>query len=361
MVAIAVGEQLHAQLTAMNQYNRYQLYTIKASAPEDILKEVRQLSGCSHVVMDLSQYSFEDDLSFYAQLADTTRVILLAQDIDPYSLVVRDFYSLGITDVITTNGEQLQKMVNDILLRDGANVRDASADAPAENEPAPIPAAGQRKVYASTRKSAGTHTIAFAGAGPRIGTTTQLLQTVWYLKSLYHKVAIVDLSAGSRMADCCGEQLQKLGEGRHLVSDTPLYTDIRALTQAKSQYDYLVFDYGRFDDIRDTVSFAEKDTQVIVCGMKPQEETYLSNVFDSDPGCYWYLFSFCPASQRNNVRLGMVDSASHTIFAAHAPDYWKYCGEDALYRQITGTGQKSERSTPPRGGLINRVLGGRRK
>jgi hypothetical protein len=279
MIAIIAEEAMFLQLEKMNQYNRYDFYTVKATALSEILNEIDHLSSCSHVIVDLGFFGdSQDSQQLLEKLVETHIIIVLASGLSPYDVVVRDFYNMGITFVVTSTGESALRQLNTFLLDTytaGSHLPENSAAAQATaakdntDKNAHDQTINLKASKIKTKQMEGVITIAFAGAGPRIGTTTQVLQTAWYLNSLMYKVAIVDLSS-------C-EWLQKIEDvpgcserenGEYHVQGFPWYTDIRKIARLRTMFDYILFDYGSFGEIKDTLSFAEKDVQVIVCGIK---------------------------------------------------------------------------------------------
>ena len=336
MIVIVARPETLAALEAMNQVGRYLFYPVKAIAPDEIVNEIQRLAECSHIVVELAMFETEDSTILLEPLAGEYEVVVLAGELNPYDVVIRDYYSMGITHVITATGADMQKQLNELLYASGQAIQVSPAEPigpvpAADTGDSPSQAAGQH-VASSSEKA---HTIAFAGGGPRIGTTTQVFQTAWFLKSMYHTVAIVDFTPHAWM-QLDNINCRQLAEGQYLVHGLHWYTDIRRIARLRNEYKYLLFDYGEFASIADTVSFAEKDVQVIVAGTKPQEEQHLRAAFESDAGNYWYLFSFVGDNVKQVVRKQMADSAGKTVFARYSPDYYHYCGDDPLYSALVG-------------------------
>ena len=124
-----------------------------------------------------------------------------------------------------------------------------------------------------------TITIAVAGVQSRIGTTTQAMQIVGYLKIMGYTVAYVDLTEKLYL-----EQIQKLYKGVSIKEGGKgiLYNDIEmysSISELKGEtYDFLVKDYGNMKENFNRVSYLEQDIQIICCGAKPNEMLRLLKV-----------------------------------------------------------------------------------
>lgn len=340
MIAVMVSDKTYTLLQEMNQYERYEFYRIKATEQNAILNELEQLAEYSHAIVELAALNdlVTDDL--LNGLTAKACVILLATELSPYDVVVRDFYGKGITDVITTSGTPMLKEINDRLLKDGA--QSSTARFPSDTPTPPLPDTEKRTEAPPTHSRPAisnqrAYTIAFAGAGNRIGTSTQVFQTALFLKSMYHTVAIIDMSDSGWLADCADEPGIRMEDGYYLVHGIPYYTTNRAISILLRKYTHLVFDYGNFCEIRDIVSFTEKDTHSVVCGYKPWERNYLNSVFENDDGTIQYIFSFVPTSLEPTILLAMKECDRRTYFAPYTPDNWKYCGADHIYQALTKT------------------------
>lgn len=380
MIATVTSDAVFAQLEEMNQVGRYRYYRAKATDSIGVCTELDRLAAFSHVIVELAILDSSSDMMLQ-WLLNKSNVIVLAGHLKPYDVVVRDFYGMGITDVVTVKDEAMQKQLNEILLRDGAQEDspppiaspvEHTPSPPAEiepekiiriapprrepvehaNEPPAAPAAIPTPTAPSYIKppTSKAQTIAFAGGGFRIGTTTQVFQTALYLMSMYHKPAIVDLSNNDW--DMMYEEdyeIEKHSATQYTVHGIPLYVGGRQIARLKGEYDVLLFDYGAFEDITDPVSFMEKDAAVIVCGFKAPERQTLIPIFESDPGNFLYLFTFVPDYQHEIVRNAMSDARVNTHFAGYTPDMWKYGGNDGLYSRISGAGSKAAQPKKQRG------------
>lgn len=179
-------------------------------------------------------------------------------------------------------------------------------------------------------------TVAVAGGGPRIGTTTQAMQLLLYLSAQNYRCAYVDMQQADQMRQYLTvyDNCERLGPHEYTIQGLHFLSTGKLLMQARMEYDYLICDYGDYGQIIDTVSFWEKDIKVLVAGVKPWESDRLSQAFDDDDGSLHYIFSFVARADEADVRNQMGESAPHTQFAPYAPDQFSYCGDDEFYAKI---------------------------
>lgn len=178
-------------------------------------------------------------------------------------------------------------------------------------------------------------TIAFAGAGTRIGTTTQALQLLMYLRTQNHSAALVEMHGENRLQLYSGvySNAEIITKTSFKINGNILITNSADLQAVKSEYEYLILDYGEYGRC-DTHSFLQNDIKIICAGIKPWETSSLGEVFADEDGTLRYLFSFVPATDEATVLEQMESSASKTFFAGFSPDMFQYCGNDATYESL---------------------------
>ena len=177
-------------------------------------------------------------------------------------------------------------------------------------------------------------TIAIAGAGSRIGTTTQALQILMYLRMQHKAVALVEMHSHSCLEsyasvysdavlekDCC------------IINGNQLYFSDDSLSAIQKEYEYLVLDFGDFQSCK-LDAFMQSDIRVISCGIKPWETEKINNTFRDNDGTFRYLFSFVPVSDEKDVSAQMEEYSKYTFFAPYSPDMFQYNGKDDLYAAL---------------------------
>lgn len=365
MVAAIVTNETYAILEEINRRKLFELEKLSVSnafAAQRKVEKSKQTYEQIVVEVDAIRHGNVEaviDLIERLKTTTTATIIVLAQDYDREGSVVKDIVSIGIeqNNVITSSGLWLKKEVQRLLQPKGleacetyqapATVQEiVPAATPIEEQhpqaPAQVNRAAAKKCLLPkppiAQPAAKAITIAFAGAGNRIGTTTQAMQMFLFLVAAGYKAALIEmsdksvLSAYSANPEFCPEHYK--------VKGLDLFRTRNSLLHAKNEFQYLVLDYGSFTEISDATSFLEKDYKIICTGVKPQESAQLEPVFAADDGSLMYCFSFVPDVDKAEIEELLKDRKIY--FAGVAFDYWTYCGEDDTYRTLLDLNSNTE-------------------
>ena len=176
--------------------------------------------------------------------------------------------------------------------------------------------------------------IGVAGSQSRIGTTTQAIQLCKYLLFKGYTAAYVELNDSLFIKGLKDWIAVKEGKGCIQYGSLELYYDLSVLPEIKKQYQYLVYDYGRYTG-RDfnKLSFLEKDKKIFVCGASSSELDETVKLLKSDfyTDCE-FIFSFVPEGDQKDIRK-MIADGRRASFAPWTPDPFVYKGID-LYEDI---------------------------
>lgn len=261
--------------------------------------------------------------------------------------------------IVQSHGAELKRVLNAMLCADGIIRTEpepqkvtAADPVPDPQEPPPSPpipvevtppsqvgreAAQAQLVLPKPKIERSATCIAVAGAGHRIGTTTQAMQICLYVKALGYKAAIIEMAASALTGYTQISDDAVLFDEHHFrVEGTDVYNDRTCILDAKSQYDYLILDYGCFAELTEPADYLRNDILVAVCGAKPSEVELAADVLRVDNGTIHYIFSFVPQRDRPDVLASMEQYGERTYFAGWTPDYFLYSGNDELYGKITG-------------------------
>ena len=375
-VAVIATDETMQQLQDMNLRGRFDLERLTEKTINALQKKIeKNATQYTHLILEVAAIRHSDvgaaiDLLERLQKTTAARLIVLMQDYAPDSGAVQDVQSIGIKDVLTDKPLWLRKRLQEILYEEPGQKAGTSCPSfcvvPEKDEPdevtgppgkePPAPAVLTQS-YADVPPSAITRqeakkfllpkrpisqpttnaiTVAFAGAGSRIGTTTQAVQMLLFLAANGYTAALVEMSDRSVLSEYLASP--ELCPEHYKVRGLDFYRTRGSLLAAKRQYQYVVLDYGEFESIPDITSFMEKDFKVICSGVKPQESTRLAPVFEADDGSLMYCFSFVPTADAAEVRELM--KGRKIYFAPSAPDYWSYTGEDEIYQTLLDLNKK---------------------
>lgn len=293
----------------------------------------------------------------------TGKTIVVTEGIAGSSSFMRDVCEMYPKEqIVQSHGAELKRVLNAMLCADGivrtepeaqesamAAAAAAPVQEPQEAPSPPIPvevtppsqvgreAAQAQLVLPKPKIERSATCIAVAGAGHRIGTTTQTMQICLYVKALGYKAAVIEMAASALTGYTQISDDAVLFDEHHFrVEGTDVYNDRTCILDAKSQYDYLILDYGCFADMADPADYLRNDILVAVCGAKPSEVDQAAEVLRVDNGTIHYIFSFVPQRDRPDVMASMEQYGERTYFAGWTPDYFLYSANDDLYGKITG-------------------------
>ena len=346
ITGVIAREEHWKTIQALNFRGEHDIRRITAGSPNAAQRELEG-NGEYNIAVSLVE-----------RLKKSVPQLQLALIMDGYtsnSLVVRDIKSIGVEEdhIIFGGGAKLKQQIN-YILHETVQRKENEIDSPEEVKQIPqqLPPAGTITPPSQIdRQSAKSMmipkqpvrsdipravTIAVAGAGPRMGTTTQAMQILNYLSTMEYKVAFVEMSGQRHMGQYLGilDKSEALDDAHFTLMGNHFYNDAKGLITARSQFDYVVCDYGVYNDIPDITSFFEKDVKIVCCGAKPWESPWLEPAFGDDDGTLRYIFSFVQKSDEAMVRDQMGDEAKNTYFAPYAPDFFRYCGADEIYERI---------------------------
>lgn len=372
-ILIITTDEKYRKITDLDYKKEYDFERILKPKKRNIVTELeKRAEEHNDLIIDfegIDKCTIDDFFDIVSRLKNTTQynIIVFLTDYSSDNTYVQDFESIGIerSNIITSSGimfkKELQSLLpKKVLIDDEANCLNseqgnkepirvsevehlgqiASAVQNEEKLPSQIGRVEARKTLIPKQPISEVKqkaiTIALAGTGHRIGTTTQATQLLMFLTVSGYSAALIEMSDSKHLAEYLklfDEKDIRLIDGSHYqIKDLHFYSDAAALLKAKSNHQYIILDYGDFDEIRDKTAYLDKDIKVICTGIKPHESELLAPVFDADDGSINYIFSFVPVSEEEDVIKEMTDNK--VFFAPHSPDYFTYSGSDTLYQSI---------------------------
>lgn len=342
------------QISTLNFRGNYDIRHIAARSPNEIRKALEGDTAFTHILMDVDYVHQNADvpLELLSRLMNTTSYcwLILANGYMPDSRLMRDLLALGIEreNIFLQGGTAMKARISQLLqlgTEEGSfsppsmeMMKEQVASSPTILPPSQVDiVAGKAMAIKSPpRPATKAVTVAVAGASPRIGTTTQALQLLLFLRAKDYSCAYLDMCSSGKMEQLLDiyESCDRINGHEFTIQGQHIITNGKLLMQARSEYDYVICDYGFYKDILEPVSFWEKDIKVLVAGTKPWESAQLPAVFADDDGSLRYIFSFVPSADEISVREQMAESADKTYFAPYAPDFFSYSGADEIYSAL---------------------------
>lgn len=368
ILGIISDPSVYRQVSMLNFRGNYDIRHIATRSPSEIRKALEGDTAFTHILMDIDYIHQNADvpLELLSRLMNTTSYcwLILANGYMPDSRLMRDLLALGIDreNIFLQGGTAMKARISQLLL---LGTDEGSFSPPSEmmeeqvvSSPTILPpsqvdivAGKAMAIKKPPRPATKAVTVAVSGASPRIGTTTQALQLLLYLRAKDYSCAYLDMCSSGKMEQLLDiyESCDRINGHEFTIQGQHIITNGKLLMQARSEYDYVICDYGPYQDILEPVSFWEKDVKIMVAGTKPWESAQLPAVFEDDDGSLRYIFSFVPSADETSVREQMAESADKTYFAPYAPDYFSYSGADEIYSALVDCPGPSPAQTKEKG------------
>lgn len=367
MVIVVGPAETAESVRELNFRHEFEIGEIHERSVSTIQHQLEQdAEHITHLVYDIRAIGNVDaSLALLGRICTTIpgitgKTIVVTEGIAGSSPFMRDVCEMYPKEqIVQSHGAELKRVLNAMLCADGIIRTEpepqkvtAADPVPDPQEPPPSPpipvevtppsqvgreAAQAQLVLPKPKIERSATCIAVAGAGHRIGTTTQAMQICLYVKALGYKAAIIEMAASALTGYTQISDDAVLFDEHHFrVEGTDVYNDRTCILDAKSQYDYLILDYGCFAELTEPADYLRNDILVAVCGAKPSEVELAADVLRVDNGTIHYIFSFVPQRDRPDVLASMEQYGERTYFAGWTPDYFLYSGNDELYGKITG-------------------------
>lgn len=369
ILGIISDPAVYRQISTLNFRGNYDIRHIAARSPNEIRKALEGDTAFTHILMDVDYVHQNADvpLELLSRLMNTTSYcwLILANGYMPDSRLMRDLLALGIDreNIFLQGGTAMKARISQLLqlgTEEGSfsppsmeMMEEQVVSSPTILPPSQVDivAGKAMAIKKPPRPATKAVTVAVAGASPRIGTTTQALQLLLYLRAKDYSCAYLDMCGSGKMEQLLDiyESCDRINGHEFTIQGQHIITNGKLLMQARSEYDYVICDYGPYQDILEPVSFWEKDVKILVAGTKPWESAQLPAVFEDDDGSLRYIFSFVPSADETSVREQMAESADKTYFAPYAPDYFSYSGADEIYSALVDCPGPSPAQTKEKG------------
>lgn len=367
MVIVVGPAETAESVRELNFRHEFEIGEIHERSVSTIQHQLEQdAEHITHLVYDIRAIGNVDaSLALLGRICTTIpgitgKTIVVTEGIAGSGSFMRDVCEMYPKEqIVQSHGAELKRVLNAMLCADGIIRTEpepqkvtAADPVPDPQEPPPSPpipvevtppsqvgreAAQAQLVLPKPKIERSATCIAVAGAGHRIGTTTQAMQICLYVKALGYKAAIIEMAASALTGYTQISDDAVLFDEHHFrVEGTDVYNDRTCILDAKSQYDYLILDYGCFAELTEPADYLRNDILVAVCGAKPSEVELAADVLRVDNGTIHYIFSFVPQRDRPDVLASMEQYGERTYFAGWTPDYFLYSGNDELYGKITG-------------------------
>lgn len=311
-------------------------YTGESLTITEQMNEILSAEVYSSVVIDVSQFSqLHSDLVseiMKIRAAKNCQIIIMAVGFSKKSLLIQNLIENGFeyfifSPILSHQKKEFLHAIDGIPTAFDCDELPKLHSTDSNNMPAP--------------KKKKSTTIAVVGAGTRIGTTTQAIQMIKYLLLNGFTAAYIEMNDNhyvERLKELytVSESVDELGKVTYQSVDM-FYKKEKIADILKLEYDYLIYDFGAFNDTTfNLINFLEKDISIIVGGVKPNEIDQITDLISKTiVNDVFYIFSFSHQSEHPDVLELMEEKAKRTSFAIYSPDPFLYSAEsNSIYEKI---------------------------
>jgi hypothetical protein len=364
------------------------LYLIVTKIRQNNLKKLvigsaADFSHANRFVADLSALKdttgevVEAIAAFRAMYADT-RVIVIADREPDDSILFGRLFEIGVYDIVRDlGGDALKK-----CLTTGVTKEEACAILIAGYPQPPLPDSGERhaartpqaviaasvaepppmreKITANRdfKKHKQFVTVAVCATEPHMGATHHALLVTKFLCGAGFKACYLEANERRNILFLSRAYPVNANERRRLLQfkGTDMYFDFKLPEIVGAGYDFLIFDFGRFDEL-EPASFLTKDIKLVVGGAKAWEMPAYAPVFEAIEGCrdVQFIMNHAPPNEQTNIRSLMGRYKTH--FADYAPCPFASGVNIGMYKDIfvdyLTVEQSAARQEPERAGKRN--------
>lgn len=273
-----------------------------------------------------------------------TRIIIVAMGYSTKTKCVQDFYKSGFHDFVLAvlPGDAIEEARKCLTGFYDENPGPIVEEEKTRDEKIDLPMIEPKTIYKKT--------LAFAGATPHIGVTTQAIQMAKYLQLQGKTVCYIEANQSQflyRLIETYDEDSvtfdEKIGRITYANLDFFLMSSVRkALLQ---NYEYYIYDYGcYFHPAYNRLSFLEKDISIYIGGCNPGElMDYRNLMIDTiEEQKAFYIFSHVHEEEKEELLMMMEDKRDKTLFASYAPNPFLY-EPSVIYEKIVPFGQRKEK------------------
>ena len=378
ILGLVVTEKNKEVVHAMNFRKQHDIRDLDFKTNEDLIQTIESQPCFTHILFEIGAVIGNSDafIQLLLRLRKTTTIeyLVLLEGFPADSRIVEELLALGIKKenlIFSSSLPLRQRMVQifysptpeitpfippiSMEITHSAEKKPSEPDAINSTEipeqtPAVVPASApppskitaaqahaelQARMLSIQKENLKVATqIAIAGAGRRIGTTTQALQILMYLRTQNKSAALVEMHDRPCLqsyADVYSDAV--LHKSHCIINGNPLYFSQESLETIQKEYEYLILDFGNFNQCS-ICGFLKADVKIISCGIKPWETEQINNTFRDNDGSFQYLFSFVPPADEKDIVKQMEEFSQNTFFAPYSPDMFQYNGCDDMYRKL---------------------------
>lgn len=326
-----IGNEEDAQF--LNGQFQESIFCERASNPKDLNYAFNKAkeNAYNYIFIDLKSILAQSqqiiaEIQSLQEINHNAQIIVVAEGYDKRSVMIKQLEQAHIYNVINAelDGDKIQQL-QEILHGKNIPITEIENEIPEEIEP---------KLQNNKIK------IGVVGCCNRIGTTTQCLQILQYLRLCKKKACYVELN-NKHFIDSISVLYNNLeidnGLQKIRCNRIDFFKDFKVSNEyIDENYEYVVFDYGQVDDFNIT-SFLEKDIQIVIGGFSSTEIQSMMRIFENKlmSNKTKWIFSFIADNMKDEIKSSMLQFEDQTYFAPYQPDmFFLNPNKCEIYEQI---------------------------
>jgi hypothetical protein len=318
---------------------------------ELIVKKSANLSHAEPLVVDLSSLKdsaaeIEEAVTAFKCMYPKKRIVVLADRENPQSLVFSRLLDSGVYNIaVNLEYETLKKcLFENMTQEDTASLFVETAVSQQAAKPAENPAPAKPKepefydritANREFKKHKEYIFVAVCGTEPHIGTTHQSLMITKFLCGAGFKACYFEANKRIKINHIADLYTVNINESTHLIQfeGIDMYYKQNLSEILKEKYDFIIFDFGSFEEIKTPAVFLEKDIKVIVGGVKAWEMPAYWTIFNKITGSRGinFIANFAPPLEVNEIKKSMAEWKLY--FSDYVPHPFSG-GNPDIYKEI---------------------------
>lgn len=335
------SQTLNGAITICNKNILKAVIESEISLDKYIKEQLDQFQLVDVFIVDLSCITDSEDevcqaLNNFRELYNSVRIIIMTVGREKDKLL-SDIFSLGIYDIVISEGEQLLKDLC-YCIKDGMTYKDCVQykinNSPTENQniynTSNIKVKEKIIIKSEIKQTVNKALIGFIGTRERMGVTHNAIVSACILKNNGFKIAVVENKKNKNLVlELLKENFEiipkDIGDNFFTLNQIDFYPSYALEDIYKvfaKNYNFIIIDFGTFD-LEYLAEFNRCVMPIVVCGSKPWEIDQINKIFESTTEeilkGFYYLFNFTDITKLELIKSSMGE-LNNVYLADMTPD-----------------------------------------
>ncbi|WP_329385744.1 hypothetical protein [Anaerofustis butyriciformans] len=294
------------------------------------------LEKISHILIDINEIYFDevDDrieaVKTIRQISPKVKIGFIANDYDLKSEMIIKLKELGFNDIVFSSKEQFLKPFIIDFLNDNLDSKLNVVKKQENDNRKEIDTIINNNINLDNHKKKSIYTIGILGSQSRIGNSTVCMQCCQFFKSLNtdNNVIYIERNDSKFIDDIKNTYEDYIEINKEVIQYNNIYLakSINGIASLYDKSNFIVYDYGAFNNNMDLSSFFEKDMSIIVLGSSPSEMKFSNQLllhtykFKN----VHYIFNFVHENEKADILFYMGEQRYNVSFLEYTPDMFTF-------------------------------------